>query len=104
MLLSKVFKLFWIIFILCQFYEMAANSVDSADSNSEFFGFNPEDITIENENYVPDSDPDSDITVLAVNSDEILSFGDESGESGISSEHGDLQLASLQGGMPLCIP
>ena len=87
MLLSKVFKLFWIIFILCQFYEMAANSVDSDDSNSEFFGFNPEDITIENENYVPDSDPDSDITVSAVNSDEISNFGDDSGESGIGGEH-----------------
>ena len=92
-------------FILCQFYEMAANSVDSDDSNSEFFfGFNPEDITIENENYVLDSDPDSDITALPVNSDEISNSGDESGESGISGEHWDLELASLQGGMSLCIP
>ena len=48
MLLSKVFELFWIIFILCQFYEMTANSVDPDDCNSDFFGFNPGDITIEN--------------------------------------------------------
>ena len=32
MLLSKVSKLFWIIFSPCQFYEMAANSIDSDDS------------------------------------------------------------------------
>ena len=70
---------------------MAANSVDSDDSNSEFFGFNPEDITIENDNYVPDSDPDSDITVLVVNSDEISNLWDDSGESGTGGEHGDLQ-------------
>ena len=47
--------------------------------------------------YVPDSDPnsdsnpDSDITVLAVNSDDISDFGDETGESGIGGEHGDQQ-------------
>ena len=69
---------------------MVVISVDSDDSKSEFLGFNPEDITIENENYVPDSDPDSDITVSAVNSDEISNFGDESGESGIGGEHRDL--------------
>ena len=40
---------------------------------------------------MPDSDPDSDITVSAVNSDEISNFGDDSGESGIGGEHGDLQ-------------
>ena len=71
---------------------MATDSVDSEGSNSEYFGFNPEDITIENENYVLDSDPDSDITVLTVN--EISNFGDESGENDIGGEHGDLQLAS----------
>ena len=54
--------------------------------------------------YVSDSDPDSDITVSAVNSDKIPNFGDESGESGIGGEHRYLQLVSLQSGMPLCIP
>ena len=42
--------------------------------------------------------------VIQTHSDEISNFGDESGESGICGEHRDLQLASLQGGMPLCIP
>ena len=40
---------------------------------------------------MPDSNPDSDITVLTVNSDEISNFGDDSGESGIGGEHEDLQ-------------
>ena len=62
----------------------------------EFFGFNPEDITIENDNYVPDSDPDSDINVLAVNSDEISNFGDDSGESGTGGEHGTCKLSWLK--------
>ena len=38
-----------------------------------------------------DSNPDSDITVSAVNSDDILNLGDETGESGIGGEHGDQQ-------------
>ena len=42
-----------------------------------------------------------DITILAVNADEISNFEDVSGESGIAGEHRDLQLASLQDGMPL---
>ena len=97
MLLGKVVKLFWIIFIPCQFYIMVTNSADSDDSNSEFCGFNPEDITNSNENYVPDSDPnsdsnpDSDITVSAVNSDNISNFRDETGDSGIGGEHEDHQ-------------
>ena len=38
-----------------------------------------------------DSNPDSDITVSAVNSDDILNLGDETGESGIGGEHWDQQ-------------
>ena len=43
--------------------------------------FNAEDITIDND-YIPDSDPDSDITVTSVQSGDISSLGEESGESG----------------------
>ena len=90
MLLSKVFKLLWIIFIHHQFENMAANSADSDGDNSEFLGFNPEEIRNENDFYVPDSDPDSDITVSSVNTDEFSNFGDEHGESR-NGEPGDQQ-------------
>ena len=90
MLLSKVFKLLWIIFTHHQFENMAANSADSDGDNSEFLGFNPEEIRNENDFYVPDSDPDSDITVSSVNTDEFSNCGDEHGESG-NGEPGDQQ-------------
>ena len=56
--------------------------LSSEDSNSKFSGFNPEDITNENDSYVPDSDPDSDITVSSVNSSDLSDFGGENGEDG----------------------
>ena len=52
-----------------------------SDSDKEFIGFNAEDITIEND-YMPDSDPDSDITASYVQSGDISNLGEESGESG----------------------
>ena len=54
---------------------------NNSDSDEEFTGFNAEDITIDND-YIPDSDPDSDITVSSVQSGDISSLGEESGESG----------------------
>ena len=54
---------------------------NNSDSDEEFTGFDAEDITIDND-YIPDSDPDSDITVSSVQSGDISSLGEESGESG----------------------
>ena len=45
-----------------------------SDSDEEFTGFNSEDITIDND-YIPDSETDSDITVSAVQSGDISSLG-----------------------------
>ena len=56
--------------------------LSSEDSNSEFSRFNSEDITNENDSYVPDSDPDSDIAVSSVNSSGLSDFRGEDGEDG----------------------
>ena len=60
-----------------------------SDSDEEFTGFNAEDVRIES-SYIPDSDPDSDITVSSVHSDDISDLGEESGESG-SDEIGEAE-------------
>ena len=62
---------------------------DSEDSNIEFTGFNSEDIA--NDFYVPDSEPDSDISDSTVHSSDISNLGDESGESGNETNDGDQQ-------------
>ena len=87
MLLSKVSLIYWIIcgYPLC-FVNMAQNY---SDSDEEFTGFNAEDVRIES-SYIPDSDPDSDITVSSVHSDDISDLGEESGESG-SDEIGEAE-------------
>ena len=54
----------------------------SEDSNAEFVGFNPEEITNDNDSFVPDSEPDSDITVSSVNTDDLSDFGGEDGYDG----------------------
>ena len=70
MFLSKVSLIFWIV---CgnplYSLKMAQNY---SDSDEEFTGFNSEDITIDND-YIPDSEADSDITVSAVQSGDISS-------------------------------
>ena len=79
MFLSKVSVIFWIV---CGYPLYSLNMAqNNSDSDEEFTGFNAEDITIDND-YIPDSDPDSDITVSAVQSGDISSLGEESGESG----------------------
>ena len=52
---------------------------------------------------MPDSDPDSDITVSVAKSDEISNFGDDSGESGIGGEHRDLQAEWTQNFGGICV-
>ena len=68
--------------------------LSSEGSNSEFVGFNPEEITIEND-FVPDSDPDSDITVSSVDTDDLSDFGEEEGADGndinLNGENGEVQ-------------
>ena len=68
---------------------MAQNYSDSEDSNIEFPGLNSEDIVNENDFYVPDSEPDSDISVSTVHSSDISNLGEESGESGNDTNDGD---------------
>ena len=70
---------------------MAQNYSDSEDSNIEFTGFNSEDIVDEIDFYVPDSEPDSDISVSTVHSSDISNLGEESGESGNETNDGNQQ-------------
>ena len=56
---------------------MTQNYSDSEDSNIEFTGFNSEDIANENDFYVPDSEPDSDISVSTLHSSDISNLGEE---------------------------
>ena len=66
----------------------------SEGSNSEFVGFNPEEITIEND-FVPDSDPDSDIMVSSVDTDDLSDLGEEERADGndinLNGENGEVQ-------------
>ena len=78
MFLSKVSVIFWIV---CGYPLYSLNMAQNFSDSDEFTGFNAEDITIYND-YIPDSDPDSDITVSSVQLDDISSLGEESGESG----------------------
>ena len=91
MLLSKVFKLLWIINITTKWDIMAQNYSDSEDSNIEFTGFNSEDIVNENDFYVPDSEPDPDISVSTVHSSDISKLVEESGEHGNETNDVDQQ-------------
>ena len=76
-------------------YKMDIDALLSSEgSNSEFVGFNPEEITIEND-FVPDLDPDSDITVSSVDTDDLFDLGEEEGADGndinLNGENGEVQ-------------
>ena len=68
-----------IIFKQCK---MADLDMNSSDNEAEFAGFTNEDIENSNDSYVPDSDPDSDITISSVHSSDMSDFGESVGESG----------------------
>ena len=61
--------------------------MNSSDNEAEFAGFTNEDIENTNDSYVPDSDPDSDITISSVHSSDITNFGESDGESGIDNDN-----------------
>ena len=54
---------------------MADLDMNSSDNEAEFAGFTNEDIENSNDSYVPDSDPDSDITISSVHSSDMSDFG-----------------------------
>ena len=62
-----------IIFKQCK---MADLDMNSSDNEAEFAGFTNEDIENKNDSYVPDSDPDLDITISSVHSSDITNFGE----------------------------
>ena len=79
MFLSKLSLILWIV---CGYPLYSLNMAQNySDSHEEFAGLNAGDIAIDND-YTPDSDPDLDITVPSVQSGDISSLGEESGESG----------------------
>ena len=61
---------------------MADLDMNSSDNEAEFAGFTYEDIENSNDSYVPDSDPDLDVTISSVHSSDISDFGETDGESG----------------------
>ena len=61
---------------------MADLDLSSSDSEAEFSGFTIADIENTSVDYVPDSDPDSDITISSVNSGDLSDFGESDGENG----------------------
>ena len=56
---------------------MADLDMNSSDNEAEFAGFTYEDTENSNDSYVPDSDPDSVITISSVHSSDISDFGGE---------------------------
>ena len=57
---------------------MADLDLSSSDSEAEFSRFTAADIENTSVDYVPNSDPDSDITISSVNSD-LSDFGESDG-------------------------
>ena len=72
----------WIPSIVLNKCKMADLDISSSDSESEFTGFSTEDIQNTSADYVPDSDPDSDITISSVNSSDLTDLGETDGENG----------------------
>ena len=74
---EKVLLITWIIFgtplIMAENY--------SVSGSEEFTGFTQADLGDENNDFMPDSEPDSDFSISTVHSSDILNLGEESGES-----------------------
>ena len=88
MVLSKVSLIFWI--ICCYPLCLDIMAQNYSDSEEEFTGFSTEDINITN-NYVPNSDPESDLTVSSVHSEDISDLGEESGGESGTDEIGEAE-------------
>ena len=59
---------------------MAENYPDS--DIEKFTGFTQANLGDENNDFIPDSEPDSDFSISMVHSSDISNLGEESGESG----------------------
>ena len=75
MVLRKVLWIIWIIF--CTPLIMAENYSDS--DSEEFTGFNQAGLGDENNDFIPDSEPDSDLSICTVHSSDISNLGEDSG-------------------------
>ena len=98
MVLSKVSLIFWI--ICCYPLCLDIMAQNYSDSEEEFTGFSTEDINITN-NYVPNSDPESDLTVSSVHSEDISDLGEESGGESGTDEIGEAEWTQNFGGITI---
>ena len=76
-------------------------SENYSDSDSEeFTGFTQADLGDENNDFIPDSGPNSDFSISKVHSSDISNLGDQSDDSS-TDEIGDAEWTQHLGGLPL---
>ena len=96
MVLRRVSLIIWIIFGTPLI--MAENYSDS--DCEEFTGFTQADLGDENNNSIPDSEPDSDFSISTVHSSAISNLGEESGKRG-TDDTGEAEWTQSFGGVTI---